>query len=157
MQFHLNTLKPDDCHASDLFAGVIQRDDAVPAQVDMPIVDCGPAGLILAAQLAAIPNIRVCIVERKDGPLQRGQADGVASRTMEMFEALNFSERCSRKPAGSKEVNFWRPDARDPGKIVRHVCLQDLEDGLAVPPAALFCRDDSAIRLVGGDMGSFHP
>ena len=69
------------------------RSDAVPAEVDVLIVGCGPAGLTLAAQLAAFPDIRTCIVEQKDGPLQLGQADGIACRTMEMFEAFGFSEK----------------------------------------------------------------
>ena len=37
-------------------------------EVDVLIVGCGPAGLTLAAQLAAFPDIRTCIVEQKDGP-----------------------------------------------------------------------------------------
>ena len=59
----------------------------------MLIVGCGPAGLTLAAQLAAFPDIKTRIVEQKPGPLLLGQADGVACRTMEMFEAFGFSER----------------------------------------------------------------
>ena len=52
------------------------------------IVGCGPAGLTLAAQLSGFPDIKTCIVERKPGRLQLGQADGIACRTVEMFEAV---------------------------------------------------------------------
>ena len=65
--------------------------DRLPAQVDVLIVGCGPAGLTLAAQLAAFPDIKTCIVEQKPGRLLLGQADGIACRTMEMFEAFGFS------------------------------------------------------------------
>ena len=51
----------------------------------------GRPGLTLAAQLSAFPDIKTCIVEQKSGPLLRGQADGIACRTMEMFEAFGFS------------------------------------------------------------------
>ena len=50
--------------------------DRLPDEVDVLIVGCGPAGLTLAAQLAAFPEIKTRIVEQKPGPLQLGQADG---------------------------------------------------------------------------------
>ena len=59
----------------------------------MLIVGCGPAGLVLAAQLANFPDIRTAIIDRKDGPLAVGQADGVACRTVEMFEAFGLAHR----------------------------------------------------------------
>ena len=89
MQFHLNGFEPGDPE----IAGPAQRHAAsgssgtVPQEVDVLIIGCGPAGLTLAAQLAAFPVIKTCIVEQKSGPLLRGQADGIACRTMEMFEA----------------------------------------------------------------------
>ena len=66
----------------------------MPDEVDVLIVGCGPAGLTLAAQLAAFPDIKTCIVEQKPGPLLLGQADGIACRTMEMFEAFGFASAC---------------------------------------------------------------
>ena len=108
--------------------------DAVPAQVDVLIVGCGPAGLTLAAQLAAFPDISVAIVEQKDGPLQLGQADGIACRTMEMFEAFNFSERVLKESCWINEVTFWKPDEKSPDRIVRHGRVQDTEDGLSEFP-----------------------
>ncbi len=108
--------------------------DAVPAQVDVLIVGCGPAGLTLAAQMAAFPDIRTCIVEQKDGPLQLGQADGIACRTMEMFEAFNFSDRVLKEACWINEVTFWKPDDRQSEKIVRHGRVQDTEDGLSEFP-----------------------
>ena len=68
--------------------------DRLPDEVDVLIVGCGPAGLTLAAQLAAFPDITTRIVEQKAGPLQLGQADGIACRTMEMFEAFGFASAC---------------------------------------------------------------
>jgi phenol 2-monooxygenase (NADPH) len=35
----------------------------------------------------------VLVVEQKAGRTQLGQADGIACRTMEMFDAFGFSER----------------------------------------------------------------
>ena len=134
MQFHLAGFKPGDPHLVEASAQAAPHMDALPAQVDVLIVGCGPAGLTLAAQLAAFPDIRTCIVEQKDGPLQLGQADGIACRTMEMFEAFNFSERVLKEACWINEVTFWKPDDKQPQKIVRHGRVQDVEDGLSEFP-----------------------
>ncbi|RYF19012.1 MAG: FAD-binding protein [Comamonadaceae bacterium] len=134
MQFHLNGFRPGDPHVADASAQAAPHTDAAPAQVDVLIVGSGPAGLTLAAQLAAFPGIRTCIVEQKDGPLQLGQADGIACRTMEMFEAFGFSERVLKEACWINEVTFWKPDEKEPGRIVRHGRVQDTEDGLSEFP-----------------------
>jgi 2-polyprenyl-6-methoxyphenol hydroxylase-like FAD-dependent oxidoreductase len=134
MQFHLNGFKPGDPHIAEASPQARPPMDAAPTQVDVLIVGCGPAGLTLAAQLAAFPDIRTAIVEHKSGPLQLGQADGIACRTMEMFEAFNFSERVLKEACWINEVTFWKPDERQPEKIVRHGRVQDTEDGLSEFP-----------------------
>ena len=134
MQFHLEGFRPGDPHVAEADATATPRTDALPAQVDVLIVGCGPAGLTLAAQLAAFADIRTCIVEQKDGPLQLGQADGIACRTMEMFEAFNFCERVMKEACWINEVTFWKPDDKPPRHIVRHGRVQDVEDGLSEFP-----------------------
>ena len=114
MQFHLNGFVPGDPHVSAALPLAAAGDGGPPAEVDVLIVGCGPAGLTLAAQLAAFPDIRTCIVEQKEGPLQLGQADGIACRTMEMFEAFNFSERVLKEACWINEVTFWKPDEKAP-------------------------------------------
>ena len=88
----------------------------VPEEVDVLIVGCGPAGLTLAAQLAAFPDIKTCIVEQKPGRLLLGQADGVACRTMEMFQAFGFSERVLKEAYWVNETTFWKPDEQQARK-----------------------------------------
>ena len=79
MQFHLNGFQPGDPEISDSADRCPAPGAAgpLPEEVDVLIVGCGPAGLTLAAQLAAFSDIKTCIVDQKSGPLLRGQADGV--------------------------------------------------------------------------------
>jgi phenol 2-monooxygenase len=136
MQFHLNGFQPGDPEIADP-AERIQASGAagaVPDEVDVLIVGCGPAGLTLAAQLAQFPEIKTCIVEQKPGRLLVGQADGIACRTMEMFHAFGFSERVLKEACWINETTFWKPDERMPENIVRSGRVQDVEDGLSEFP-----------------------
>lgn len=136
MQFHLNGFQPGDPEIADP-AERIQAagaTGAVPDEVDVLIVGCGPAGLTLAAQLAQFADIKTCIVEQKPGRLSVGQADGIACRTMEMFHAFGFSERVLKEAYWVNETTFWKPDEKTPEKIVRSGRVQDVEDGLSEFP-----------------------
>src|ERR1700733_14656164 len=136
MQFHLNGFEPGDPGISDPSErnpdSGTQR--PVPEEVDVLIVGCGPAGLTLAAQLAAFPDIKTCIVEQKPGRLLRGQADGIACRTMEMFNTFGFSERVLKEACWINETTFWKPDDGQPANITRSGWVQDVEDGLSEFP-----------------------
>ena len=136
MQFHLNGFRTGDPEISEApeTGAVWRASDALPEEVDVLIVGCGPAGLTLAAQLAAFPDIKTRIVEQKSGPLLLGQADGVACRTMEMFEAFGFSERLMKEAYWVNETTFWKPDDKERAKIVRSGRVQDVEDGLSEFP-----------------------
>jgi phenol 2-monooxygenase/3-hydroxybenzoate 4-monooxygenase len=134
MQIHRDGFQPGDPHVAPADARAMSHGETLPAEADVLIVGCGPAGLTLAAQLAAFPGIRTVITEQKDGPLVLGQADGIACRTMEMFEAFGFAERVLKEACWINEVTFWKPDEAAPGRIVRHGRVQDTEDGLSEFP-----------------------
>jgi hypothetical protein len=70
MQFHLNGFEPGDPEIFDQSERypASGAQGSLPDEVDVLIVGCGPAGLTLAAQLSAFPDIKTCIVERKVGP-----------------------------------------------------------------------------------------
>src|SRR5690348_12063138 len=136
MQFHLNGFEPGEPDIFDPRERVLPSgtSGSVPKEVDVLIVGCGPAGLTLAAQLSAFPDIKTCIVEQKPGRLLLGQADGIACRTMEMFHAFGFSERVLKEACWINETTFWKPDARQSERIVRSGRVQDVEDGLSEFP-----------------------
>jgi phenol 2-monooxygenase len=136
MQFHLNGFRTGDpslqapAETPEIFPA--PRD--LPEEVDVLIVGCGPAGLTLASQLAAFPKIRTCIVDQKSGPLQLGQADGIACRTMEMFEAFGFAERVLKEAYWVNETSFWKPEDGRRENIVRSGRIDDTEEGLSEFP-----------------------
>ena len=136
MQFHLNGYHPGDPEISDPAERVAASGASgpLPEEVDVLIVGCGPAGLTLAAQLSAFSDIRTCIVDQKTGPLLRGQADGIACRTMEMFEAFGFAERVLKEAYWVNETSFWKAAEDGDGRIVRSGRIQDTEDGLSEFP-----------------------
>jgi phenol 2-monooxygenase len=134
MQFYLNGYTPGDPDIQPAAPGAEQRSAGLPATVDVLIVGSGPAGAVLAAQLSTFPGICTRLVERRDGPLQLGQADGVACRTVEMFEAFGLGHKLVREAYWVNETVFWRPSPQDRGRIVRTGRVQDTEDGLSEMP-----------------------
>lgn len=136
MQFYLDKFRIGDPELLEANPHPDMRadTDALPDEVDVLIVGCGPAGLTLAAQLSKFPEIRTRIVEQKPGPLQIGQADGIACRSMEMFQAFGMRERVEREAYWVNETTFWKPNLDRPGEIMRSGVIQDVEDGLAPYP-----------------------
>src|SRR5918996_1385884 len=136
MQFHLNGWRPGDPAISEPLEeyGTSRSDEGLPNELDVLIVGAGPTGLTLAAQLSAFPEIKTRIIDQRPGRLLRGQADGIAVRTMEMFEAFGFSERVLKEAYWVNETSFWKPDPDRPENIVRSDRIQDTEDGLSEFP-----------------------
>jgi phenol 2-monooxygenase (NADPH) len=125
MQFYLNGYTPGD---PDIRAA------GLPEAVDVLIVGSGPAGTLLAAQLSNFPSIATRLIERREGALQVGQADGIACRTVEMFEAFGLGQKLMREAYWVNETVFWRPSKQDPKRIERTGRIQDTEDGLSEMP-----------------------
>ncbi|WP_221794006.1 FAD-dependent monooxygenase [Oceanobacter mangrovi] len=136
MQFHQNGFHPGDPRYSDpqdaVVAPPIKR--PMPKEVDVLIVGCGPAGLNMAAQLSQFGNISVAIVDQKDDRLLVGQADGIACRTIEMFQAYGFADQIIQEGYQVNEAAFWKPDADKPFEIARSGKVADVADDLSEMP-----------------------
>ena len=129
MQYHLSGFAAGDPHVARAEHTAPDHSD----QVDVAIIGCGPAGLTLAAQLAVIGGLSVRIFERKGGPLEVGQADGIACRSMEMFDAFGFAGKVAKEAYWVNETAFWRPDPATRG-LARAGRIQDVEDDLSHMP-----------------------
>ena len=132
MQFYRDGYHPGD---PDIHPAAPDAHSAeIPEDIDVLIVGTGPAGCVLAAQLAAFPGIRTRIIERRDSPLRVGQADGVACRTVEMFEAFGLADALLREAYWVNEVRFWGPSAADRSRIERTGWVEDAPAGLSEFP-----------------------
>jgi len=134
MQFYLDGYRFGDPDLEPAAPGAEARYASLPDEVDVLVVGSGPAGCVLAAQLAAFPGIHTRLIERRAGPLELGQADGIACRTVEMFEAFGLGTRLIREAYWVNETVFWRPSPDDRSRIVRTGRIQDVEDGLSEFP-----------------------
>lgn len=134
MQFHENGFHFGDPRSAAPAGGFggkpIQSGDAL----DVLVVGSGPAGSIVAAQMARFPGIRTRIVERRAGPLQLGRADGVSCRTVEMLQAFGLARQLVDEAYWVNEAVFWRPDGGDPTRIARSGRVRDVEEGLSEFP-----------------------
>lgn len=135
MQYHVDGFRPGDPDVQPAAPGIRHPGDPLPAAVDVLIAGCGPAGLCLAAQLARHPSIRTLLVEQKPGPIEKGQADGISVRTMEMFQAFGFAERVMREAVWINETTFWAPSAQAP--LARVARVPDVPAGFSEMPHVL--------------------
>jgi phenol 2-monooxygenase (NADPH) len=135
MQYHVNGFKPGDPDVSPAAPGHRQAGDPLPDTVDVLIAGAGPAGLCLAAQLARVPQIRTMLVEPKPGAMEKGQADGISVRTMEMFQGFGFGEKVLRESVWINETTFWAPGQAAP--LDRVARVQDVPDGVSEMPHVL--------------------
>ncbi|KAI1082077.1 FAD binding domain-containing protein [Whalleya microplaca] len=102
-----------------------------PEQVDVLICGGGSAGLCAGLWLART-GIDYRILERRAGPLERGQADGVQCRTVEIFESFGLAEELLKAAYHALEIAFWSGDSG--GGIRRTHYAADTEAGLSHLP-----------------------
>lgn len=96
------------------------------------IVGSGSAGIFAATWLAR-HGIPFTMLERRPGPMEIGQADGVQCRTVEIYESFGVSEELLRESYHILEVCFWGDDGT-PGGLVRKSRSIDTERGLSHMP-----------------------
>ena len=155
MQYHLNGFSIGDPSISNPEVSKLDNTEII----DVLIVGCGPAGLTLAAQLSAFPEIKVRIVDKKSGPLEIGRADGIACRSIEMFEAFGFAEKVLKEAYWVNEVAFWRPNEAG-GGLHRANRIQDVEDDLSEMPHVILSQarvHDFYLKLMRNSVNRLEP
>lgn len=125
MQFHHHGYVSQDPRIVAAAGTGVDRPDELPDEMDVLIVGSGPAGMLLAAQMSQFPDIITRIIERRDGRLVLGQADGIQPRSVETFQAFGFAERITAEAYNIGYMNFWGPDPDRPENIIRTTRTED--------------------------------
>ncbi|KAF2873777.1 FAD binding domain-containing protein [Massariosphaeria phaeospora] len=103
----------------------------MPKKVEVLICGSGSAGILAGTWLARY-NIPCTILERRPGPMEIGQADGVQCRTVEIYDSFGLAEEVLREAYHILEVAFWGHDGK--GGIERKSRTVDTEKGLSHMP-----------------------
>ncbi|KAK5127925.1 hypothetical protein LTR85_005042 [Meristemomyces frigidus] len=92
--------------------------DDMDSYVDLLIVGAGPAGLMLAAW-ASQYDIHTRIIDEKSARVQTGQADGLHSRSLEIFDSFGLAETFLKGAFHVNEICSWNPDPKNPRHVIR--------------------------------------
>ncbi|WP_449280896.1 FAD-dependent monooxygenase [Leucobacter sp.] len=134
MQFHHHGYVSTDPRVQPAAGVGLNRPEELPEEIDVLIVGSGPAGIVTAAQLAQFPNVVTRVVERRDGRLVLGQADGIQARSVETFQAFGFAQQIIQEAYQITETDFWTPDPENPANIVRSSITPDDPNGISEFP-----------------------
>lgn len=137
---------------------------------DVLIVGGGSAGLCAGIWLARC-GIDFKMLERRDGPMRQGQADGVQCRTVEVFESFGIEGPLLREAYHVLELAFWAPSDsvglegsekagyHKTGGIARMHYAPDTEPGLSHMPHVILNQarmnsimTEEMTRAAGRDM-----
>ncbi|HWK77050.1 FAD-dependent monooxygenase [Microbacterium sp.] len=125
MQFHHHGYVSQDPRIVAAAGTGIDRSADLPDEMDVLIVGSGPAGMLLAAQMSQFPSVTTRIIEKREGRLVLGQADGIQPRSVETFQAFGFAERIIAEAYNIGWMNFWNPDPASPENIIRTTRTED--------------------------------
>lgn len=125
MQFHHHGYVSENPDVQPAAGTGLTRPAELPDEMDVLIVGSGPAGMLLAAQMSQFPAVHTRVIEKREGRLAIGQADGIQPRSVETFQAFGFAERIVREGWNLGWMNFWGPDPKNPQHIIRTSRTED--------------------------------
>ena len=134
MQFHHHGYVSGDPRVLPAAGVGLDRPEDLPSEIDVLIVGSGPAGIVAAAQLAQFPVVVTRVVERREGRLVLGQADGIQARSVETFQAFGFAQQIIQEAYQITETVFWTPDPKNRENIVRSSITPDDATGISEFP-----------------------
>lgn len=125
MQFHHHGYVSEDPRVKDPAGVGVDKSPELPATMDVLVVGTGPAGIVAAAQLSVFPEISTVIIEKREGRLKLGHADGIQARSVETFQAFGFANEIIDEAYRITETAFWKADPENPENIIRTAITPD--------------------------------
>ena len=119
----------------------------VHERVDVFICGSGSAGLSTATWLARY-GVRCKIVDSRSGPLDWGTADGIQTRTTEIFESFGIEDQLLREGFHNLEVAFYNPVGKE-GAIERTRSVEASYQGLSHLPRLILSQARVHDMLLG--------
>ncbi|MGH8852934.1 MAG: FAD-dependent oxidoreductase [Telluria sp.] len=109
---------------------------------DVLIAGAGPTGMVLALALAK-QGIRVCIVDKTEGPGTTSRAMAVQARTLELYRPLGLADEVAAAGRQNPAINLWVK-----GKRRAHLDLQSAGIKLTPYPFVLIYPQDAHEQLL---------
>ena len=105
------------------------------SKTDVLIIGAGPSGLMCAVWLARC-GIPFRIIDKRDGKIFAGQADGLQSRSFEIFQSFSEDQfdfvtldKAWKASNDMMEMSFWSPDEK--GNLARRSRIPDFIPGIS--------------------------
>lgn len=76
-------------------------------------------------------NLRVRVIDRKDGPEKAGRADGLKSISLEILDTFGIGDTILKDSQRCEEIVLWNPDKN--GVIKRTMTIADKVEELMKP------------------------
>jgi 2-polyprenyl-6-methoxyphenol hydroxylase-like FAD-dependent oxidoreductase len=95
----------------------------LPEEPNILVVGAGPTGLTAAIELAR-RDIKVHIIDRKEGPTSLSKAVGISAHSLEILEPSGVAAQLLARGIRIRRANIWSPAGRRLGRIdfsqIRH-------------------------------------
>ncbi|KAI9171393.1 Phenol hydroxylase [Paramyrothecium foliicola] len=102
-----------------------------PTECQVCVVGAGPAGLMLAANLARF-GVKIEVIDERSDPTPVGRADGLQPKTIETFRQMRLADPLLQRGVRVFDISFWRSTADEPlhrlGREVHYPPVIDVLD-----------------------------
>jgi phenol 2-monooxygenase len=102
-----------------------------PSECQVCVVGAGPAGLMLASNLARF-GIRVLTIDDRADQTPVGRADGLQPKTIETFRQMRLADPLLQRGVRVYDISFWRSTPEEPlhrlGREVHYPPIIDVLD-----------------------------
>ncbi|KAJ0413754.1 FAD binding domain-containing protein [Aspergillus carlsbadensis] len=99
-------------------------------KIDLLIIGAGPAGLMAACWASQYNNISTRIIDLKSARTATGHADGIHSRTLEIFDSFGIVDPILRRGVHAVEMSYWGVNPES-GKLECQQRVRSQREGLS--------------------------